>query len=145
MVLYEELNNSYRYQNYPENNLGEKIRKTRNMKGFTAKELGDLCSCSLNTIYAYESNIAIPNPHAMKKIIKVLDVDIEYFEDDYYNFVLSKDYTELLKKWRKENTKHSNDVKNILNVSFQSFWGWENGNIMSRQSFNQIRDKIYIE
>lgn len=142
MVLYSELNISDRYKNDPEDNLGEKIRKVRNMKGFTAKELANLCNIKEATIYAYESNNAIPNPHIMKQLVEVLDVDVEYFEDDYYNFVLSNDYVEFLKKWRNKNIKKHLQIEEILNVSYGSYLSWEKGLIMSKETFNKIWNKI---
>jgi len=144
IVLYEKLNTEYKYEDYPEDTLGEKIRKLRNIRGLTAEELGNLCDCSGNTIYAYESGTAIPHYSIMKKMIKALEVDVEYFEDDYYSFVLSDRYTEILKKWRKENTSKTEDVKKILGVSFWSFNLWEKGHIMSRETFNMIKDKLNI-
>lgn len=142
MVLYSTLNTTDRYNDDPEYTLGEKIRKQRNMKGLTAEELGGLCHSSKNTIYAYESNNAIPNPHTMKKIVEYLDVDVEYFEDDYYNFVLSNDYVEFLKKWRNENTKNHMQIEKILNISYGTYLAWEKGLIMSREFFNKIWHKI---
>lgn len=81
MVLYEKLNITDRYEDYPERNLGEKIRKQRNIKGYTAEELGNLCGCSMNTIYAYESNTSKPSDNLLNKIIDALDIDINYFKN----------------------------------------------------------------
>ncbi|MBU5293139.1 helix-turn-helix domain-containing protein [Anaerosalibacter bizertensis] len=141
MVLYEQLNNSYRYENYPERTLGEKIRKQRNIKGLTAEELGTLCSISKNTVYSYESNTAIPRPEIMKKIINVLNVDVKYFEDDYYSFVLSENYCEYLKEWRK--LLKVEELEEILNISYITYLNWEKGSMMSRNTFDKIRDKLF--
>lgn len=81
--LYTDLKVYPKYDNYPEHTLGEKIRKQRFLKGLTAKELGDLCNCSKNTIYAYESDNAIPSHALMEKITKALDVYISYFQDKH--------------------------------------------------------------
>lgn len=140
--MYEKLNTEYKYEDYSEDTLGEKIRKLRNIRGLTAEELGNLCDCSGNTIYAYESGTAIPHYSIMKKMIKALEVDVEYFEDDYYSFVLSDRYTEILRKWRKENTRKIEDVKKILGVSYYSYRTWEKGIIMNRSVFDKIKDKI---
>lgn len=141
IVLYEQLNNSYRYENYPERTLGEKIRKQRNIKGLTAEELGTLCSISKNTVYSYESNTAIPRPEIMKKIINVLNVDVKYFEDDYYSFVLSENYCEYLKEWRK--LLKVEELEEILNISYITYLNWEKGSMMSRNTFDKIRDKLF--
>ncbi|WP_399324547.1 helix-turn-helix domain-containing protein [Tissierella sp.] len=82
MLLYEKLNTSNKYIDYPENNLGEKIRKQRNIKGYTAEELGKLCGCAKNSIYAYESNIAKPSNDLLNRIINSLGVDANYFESN---------------------------------------------------------------
>jgi transcriptional regulator with XRE-family HTH domain len=81
MVLYEKLNNTDRYVNYPENNLGEKIRKQRNIKGYTAEELANICGCSMNSIYAYESNNSKPSNSLLNRIIDALGVEASYFKD----------------------------------------------------------------
>lgn len=80
MVLYADLNISDKYDDYPEGNLGERIRKLRNMKGLTAEELGNLCKCSKNSIYAYESNNSNPGRKTLKNIAKALDVKIGYLK-----------------------------------------------------------------
>lgn len=104
--------------------------------------MGNLCDCSGNTIYAYESGNAIPHYSIMKKIIDALKVDVEYFEDDYYSFVLSDKYTSYLKQWRMKNTKRVEDIERILGVTYASFRSWEKGEIMSRDSFNKIKHKL---
>lgn len=66
---------------YPEDTLGDKIRKIRNMKGYTAKELSKLCGISENSIYCYESDTAIPGKSTLKKIANALDISLEYLKD----------------------------------------------------------------
>lgn len=80
MVLYENLNTVSKFLDYPEDTLGDKIRKIRNMKGYTAKELSKLCGISENSIYCYESDTAIPGKSTLKKIAKSLDVKIGYLK-----------------------------------------------------------------
>ena len=142
IVLYQKINSDYKYLNYPENTLGQKIRKQRFLKGLTATELGKLCGCVEGTIYSYESDFTKPHYTVMKKICTILEVPIQYFNDDYYNFVLSDDYANYLKKWRKENTARYDDVKKILGVSYKAYRDWEEGSSMTRKIFNKIKDKI---
>lgn len=144
MILYATLNTTDRYYSDPEDNLGERIRKQRNIRGLTAREFGELCNLCEGTIYAYESNLDIPSPPTMKRIVKALDIDIEYFKDDYFNFIFSENYTEILKTWRNENIKKYLQVKEILGVSYGSYRNWEKGAIMSRDFFNRIKDKMNI-
>ena len=132
-----------RYEDYPENTLGDRIRKQRFLKGLTAKELGQQCGCAKDSIYGYESDTMKPSAHLMRKIIKVLGVDVKYFQDDYYNFVLSSDYTGYLKKWRKENIKRSHDTKKVLGVSYDRYLMWEKGQPMKRGSFEKIKNKLF--
>ncbi len=127
----------------PERTLGEKIRKQRYLKGLTAAELGRLCGCATVTINFYESDTYFPSYDVMKKICTVLDVPVTYFEDDYYNFVLSDDYTNYLRRWRKENADSIDDVKKILGVSYSTYCEWEKGKRMSRESFEKIKERLF--
>ncbi len=144
MVLYETINTKYKYKNYPEETLGERIRKQRFLKGLTAAELAELCNCCKNTIYAYESNIAIPHYNIMKKMVELFEIDTSYFKDPYYDFVLSSNYSKHLKKWRKNKKMKMVDIKQVLGVSHTSYLSWERGTIMSRGCFNKIRNKIGV-
>lgn len=80
MVLYEDLKEYPRYQDYPENTLGQRIRKHRFLNGLTAKELADKMGYSENSIYAYESDNAIPGKKAIEDIANILGVNIEYLQ-----------------------------------------------------------------
>lgn len=81
MVLYADLNISDKYDDYPENNLGERIRKQRYLKGYTAPELAEKCKCSKNSIYAYESNNATPGKKTLENIANALSVNTNYLND----------------------------------------------------------------
>lgn len=115
------------------------------MKGLTAEDLGKLCGCSKNTIYCYESNTAIPHYSIMKRIIDILDVEVDYFEDEYYSFIFSNSYIDKFKKWRKENITRTKDVQKLLGVSYASFLSWEKGHILSREVFNRIKCILKIK
>lgn len=114
------------------------------MKGLTAAELEKLCGRTENCIYSYESDITFPHYTIMEKICVALGVPVQYFNDDYYNFVLSEDYTSFLREWRKKNTKRHYDVKKMLGVSFAAYFEWEQGKRMSRKTFEKIRKKLGI-
>lgn len=144
IVLQQEIHKEYRYRSYPENTLGQKIRKQRLIKGLTAAELGEKCGCTDNTIYAYESNQIFPHYTIFQKICIALNVPVEYFKDDYYSFVLSSAYSDFLRQWRKKNTHRYYDIENILGVSFWSYNEWEKGSRMSRETFEKIREKLGI-
>lgn len=132
--------NKYLY--YPEETLGQKIRKQRFLGGLTAEELGRLCGITKHAVYSYESDLGKPRHWIMKRIIDVFDVNVDYFEDEYYSFVLSPNYTDHLKKWRRG--LKVNELEEILGVSYTAYREWEKGKIMNRRTFKRIRDKLGI-
>ncbi len=142
IVLYKKLNNRHRYEDCPEDTLGQKIRKQRFLKGLTANDLAKKCGLKEYTIYSYETENTYPHYTSMNKICNILDVPVEFFEDAYYIFVLSDNYESYLQKWRKENTTRHDDVKKILGVSYGMYRNWEKGYRMRRQAFEMIRDHL---
>lgn len=80
----------------------------------------------------------------MEKICNALEVPIEYFNDGYYNFVLSKNYKDILKKWRRENVRKIDDIKKILGISYTAYRCWERGEKMDRKSFEKIKDILKL-
>ncbi|MBC8590594.1 helix-turn-helix domain-containing protein [Wansuia hejianensis] len=131
--------------NYPENTLGDKIRKIRNLRGLTAKQLGALCNCSADRIYCYESNKATPRINFINAITNELNISIDYFENDYFNFVLSDKYTKILYNWRKKNTTNRFELEKKLGVTYYNYLKWEKGKKMSMESFNKIKNKLNIK
>jgi len=100
-----------------------------------------MCDCSKNSIYAYESNLASPHYTIIEKICVALGVGVEYFQDDYYSFVLSEKYVPTLQRWRRENTKRHTDIKRKLGVSYAAYVDWERGCKMTRKTFEKIRQR----
>lgn len=144
IILYKKVSSCHRYENYPEDTLGQKIRKQRFIKNLTAEELGELCGCVEGTIYMFESDWGIPCCATMERICEALDVPIEHFGDDYYNFVFSNNYAKFLREWRANNTNKCSDVEQGLGVTVSSYRGWEKGRIMSRKTFDKIRGMLGI-
>lgn len=140
--LYSKLMEGNKYLYYPEETLGQKIRKQRFLGGLTAEELGRLCGITKHAVYSYESDLGKPRHWIMKRIIDVFDVNVDYFEDEYYSFVLSPNYTDHLKKWRRG--LKVNELEKILGVSYTAYREWEKGKIMNRRTFKRIRDKLGI-
>nr|WP_274377503.1 helix-turn-helix transcriptional regulator [Desulfotruncus arcticus] len=118
------------------------MRKKRFLRNLTAAQLGNLCGCTEQAIYAYESGVNPPHHSIMEKICLALKVPVGYFEDDYYNFILSDKYTSFIRQWRKKNTKRCDDVGKMLGVSIITYLDWEKGKRMSRDTFEKIRGKI---
>jgi site-specific DNA recombinase len=143
IVLYQKINPLEQYENYPENTLGQKIQKQRYLKDLTAAELGRLCGRAEVTINLYESDTILPSHAVMEKICTALDVPVSYFEDDYYNFVLSDNYASYLQEWKKQNIKRHNDIEKVLGVAYQTFWSWQKGYRMSRESFERVKEKLF--
>jgi len=142
IVLYQKISSGHRYEEYPEDTLGQKIRKQRFLKGLTAAELGRLCGRTEYSINAYESDICFPHYNVMKKICTALGVPVQYFDDDYYNFVLWDGYITFLRQWRRENTGKHDDLKKILGVSLTAYLSWGKGHRMTRKTFEKIKSKL---
>lgn len=142
IVLYQEVSVGHKYKDYPEDTLGQKIRKQRFINGLTAKELARLCGRTEYAIYAYESDVVFPHCAIMEKICAAMGVPVQYFKDDYYNFVLWDGYTGFLRKWRKENTNKHDEVKKILGVSYDAYLSWEKGGKINREIFIKIKEKL---
>ncbi len=132
----------HKYEEYPEDTLGHKIRKLRYLKGLTVKELGKLCGREECTITSYESSVIFPHYTVMKKICTALGIPVQEFGDEYYTFVLSEDYESYLRQWRKENTKRFDEMESILGVCYGVYRSWEKGLRMTRESFDKIREKL---
>lgn len=142
ITCYQKLNFSLKYNQHPEKTLGQKIKKLRFIKGLTAKELGQLCGRQENTINAYESDTIYPHYTIMEKICNALGVEVGFFDDDYYSFVLSDNYSSYLKEWRRKNTSKYDEVEKILCVSYESYLSWEKGKKMDRNTYKKISEKL---
>lgn len=68
--------------------IGEKIRKARQLYGYTQAQLASISSLPLATIKQYESNRRTPKPIQLEQLSKALGVSIEYLTNhniDSYN------------------------------------------------------------
>lgn len=58
--------------------LGEQIKKIRNKKGLTMKQLAERCGLAgKGTIDSYESGRRTPHLHTLEKIATALNCDVE--------------------------------------------------------------------
>lgn len=74
--------------------IGENIKKLRNKKGLTQKELAEIMGVTSITIQNYESNRREPKVEMLKRIADVLDASIfDFLEEDH---TWKKDEIELL-------------------------------------------------
>ena len=66
-------------------NIGERIRQLRKEKGFTQKQLGDLCSMADSAIRRYESGRQNPKKETLQKIASALGVlPGDLLQDGFY-------------------------------------------------------------
>jgi transcriptional regulator with XRE-family HTH domain len=79
--------------------IGENIKKIRNIKGLTQKELAAVLDVTSTTIQNYENNRREPNLNMIKKISAALgvpatdfftDAEVEKMENNFINSVLTK-------------------------------------------------------
>lgn len=62
-------------------NVGEQIKYYRNQKGYTQKQLGELCDMADSAIRRYEAGRAKPKIETLAKIANALDLTVEDFLD----------------------------------------------------------------
>lgn len=59
-------------------NIGEKIKKAREEKGFSMDKLAGIAGLAgRNTIYKYEAGKTLPSLDALEKIAKALDLELK--------------------------------------------------------------------
>lgn len=57
--------------------IGESIRKARQINGFTQAQLASKMGCSINTISRWEHDKNLPSKRDMEKLCSILGIDIE--------------------------------------------------------------------
>ena len=131
--------------------LGDKIRKYRNLKGMTQKELGEAIGFSSSTadsrIRKYEGNYMAPKADIRNRIAEQLDVDISaisdisindysdvmqilfYFEEEFgMNIDRNDDTTTLI--------FNNNDINNSLLISYLYTWFNQKSSIQNTKDSN---------
>lgn len=98
----------------------ENIKRIRKEKGFTQKELGELCGMYESQIRKYELGKANPKKETLEKIAKALDVSIVELLP-YENYYQSKEMIESqeVQKYlinELENTIDKKNLRHIVNV-----------------------------
>lgn len=58
--------------------IGNRIKRARQVKGISQKELAKLLGVSIKTLVKYERNEAMPNSRVLRALAKALNVSIEY-------------------------------------------------------------------
>lgn len=118
-------------------NLGQKIKKYRNLRGLTQQELGQKLGFAPKRAYArigqYELNIMSPKTDIRKRIADELDVDISALSDNDYSsdieivralFTMQEKYGVSLNKSEDgvSLTFNSDDSKNDLILTYLYAW-----------------------
>lgn len=70
--------------------VGERIKKIRQEKGLTQKELGKKCGLADSAIRRYELGGANPKIETIERIANALDVDISDLDPDHFNKILEE-------------------------------------------------------
>ena len=68
--------------------IGEKIKKARQLKGWTQKQLATILELPVSRIQQYESNVRNPKDSQLEEFAKALGVSFEYLKNhnlDSYN------------------------------------------------------------
>jgi len=69
-------------KNYPEDTLGQRLRKAREIKGLEVKEVAITAEIDPHTLSGWENDKRKPTqPEKLKKVADVLDVSMEYILD----------------------------------------------------------------
>lgn len=110
----------------PETTVGNRIRKQRLLKGISQEELARYIGGADGTMDTYEFDRAFPSPEKLKKIAECLKVPVEYFFDEYYEFVFG-DYAERIREWREKNKLTFKKASIVIGVSEKTFILWERG------------------
>ena len=94
------------------------------MKGVTKKDLAKLINSTPKTIDSYEFDMSYPSPKRLVKIAKYLDTPLEYFFDEYYEFIFNN-YSEKIRDWREENKFSLRESAKLLDVNLVTLDRWE--------------------
>ena len=93
--------------------LGDILKKARKNKGFTQKELATLVETDIRNIQRYESNKVKPRKDKLKKIAKVLDLNINKLID-LNSEISNKEVNELDYLYFNDNYNYLEELKPIL-------------------------------
>jgi transcriptional regulator with XRE-family HTH domain len=66
-------------------NLGEKLKSLRLRENKTLKEQSEIFKVSMNSVYRWEHNLAVPRMHILKQIADYYRVPMEWFFQDGNN------------------------------------------------------------
>lgn len=71
-------------------------------------------------------NRSYPSPKRLVKIAKYLDVPLEYFFDEYYEFIFNN-YSGKIRVWREKNKLSLKETAKLLDINPITLDMWEKG------------------
>lgn len=88
--------------------IGERLKKARELKGLTKKELAQTVGVAPSTITRYEEEVRIPKVTILRKIAEVLGVSVDYLvgkdeesEEEIATHITIKNISELPEEAKK--------------------------------------------
>lgn len=94
------------------------------MKGVSKKDLAKYIDSTLKTIDSYEFNRFYPSPKRLVKIAKCLDSPLEYFFDEYYEFIFN-DYSLKIRNWREKSKLSPKEAARLIGINPAILDRWE--------------------
>lgn len=93
-------------------------------------------------IGSYERDEFFPTLDSIKKLGKVLNTNL-LCNEGYSKFLLnSSTFKDRLFKWRLENNLTKRDAAKLLGISERGYSCWEEGTIMSINTYNKVISKL---
>ena len=132
----------YDYSDLPEDTFGQRLKKLRLLKGLSQYELGNQVGMQHSMIGSYERDEFYPTLDSIKKIGKLLNINL-LCNEGYSKFLLNScTFKDKLFKGRIENNLTKREASKLLCVSERGYSGWEDGVIMSVKTYHKIKDNL---
>ena len=103
---------------------GEKIKRARMQKGINQKELAQLLDVTPSTVAQWETGRRNPKKESLGKIADALEVNVKTFFSDGLDEALTTG--EKIRLARERNHLSQKDLADLLNVSQNAIFNWEN-------------------
>ena len=116
------------------NHIGEKIKQIRKERGYTQKELAELCEIATITLRQYESGKRTPSMSMFKKLSDALKVDIF----DLLTFG-TEPLTEEQEKELEQNDKELEELEHLHLQGYDVFMS--DAEVRTRKAFSKLNSK----
>ncbi|MBE6067794.1 MAG: helix-turn-helix transcriptional regulator [Clostridium lundense] len=120
--------------------LGERIKKLRKQKGYTAKELSTTIGVTTSGVLGYENNKAYPSRNVIKNLYEIFGDDL--LCDEYSRFII-KDYISIIESWRRSNNLTKKEAARQLDMT-ETFYHQllKEKRTLTHSYFNKIKNKL---